>query len=151
LAGAVQAAWNLDEEGFGFVGKGDVQTVYTWSDNQLQTNAAKVQFRALTGMVTDYEWTCTRDTGQTQERGRSTTIETSGLVESVARERNQITGFNLYGWDEENTSSVTTSEGNVLGSCPTNWTASAITKDTYALPDSGLQVSIDGLNWYPLP
>jgi hypothetical protein len=151
LAGAVQAAWNLDKEGFGFVGKGDVQLVYGWNNNQLQNNVDDVEFRALTGLVTDYEWTCTKDTGQTQGRARSTTTETSGLVSSVARVRNQVTGFDLYGWDEENSSSVTTSEGNVLGSCPTNWAASAITEDTSALPGSGLQVSIDELNWYSLP
>ncbi|MDP2139817.1 MAG: hypothetical protein Q8L20_03300 [Gammaproteobacteria bacterium] len=152
LAGAVHAAWNLDEDGFGFVGKGDVQTVYGWNNNQLQRNAGDVEFRALTGMVTDYEWMCSRNTGdQTQDRSRSTTTETSGVLTSVARERNQVTGFNLSGWDEENSSSVTTSEGNVLGSCPANWTASAITEETYALPGSGLQVSIDGLNWYSLP
>jgi hypothetical protein len=152
LAGAVHAAWNLDEDGVGFVGKGDLQLVYGWNNNQLQNNVADVEFRALTGMVTDYEWTCTNsNNGNTQERARSTTTETSGLVSSVARVRNQITGFNLFGWDEESLSSVTTSEGNPLGSCPTNWTASAITEDTTALPGSGLQVSIDGLNWYTLP
>lgn len=123
-----QATWYLDEEGFGFVGKGDVQVVYGWNNNQLQINAGDVAFRALTGMVTEYEWTCSRDGGtQTQERARSTTTETSGLLSSEARERNQVTGFYLCGWDEDNSSSVTTSEGEVLGSCPRYCTGSSIT------------------------
>src|SRR5215204_1584872 len=85
--------------GTGFVGKGDVQTALGWNNKQLQDNAGSLQFTFVSTTVTEVSWICTNDRNEnTQERERTTTTDTSGVVSSVARERNQITGFNLNGF-----------------------------------------------------
>jgi hypothetical protein len=69
-------------------------------------------------VVTERTWICTNSNNQsTQERERTTTTSIQGVLESVARERNQITGFTLSGYDGTPTSSSTTA-GNQLNSCP---------------------------------
>src|SRR5215211_401993 len=81
--------------GTGFVGKGDVQLALGYNNKQLQDNAASLVFTATS--VSEQTWVCDRDAGpQTQERTRTTT--TQGVVSNIARERNQITGFNLTGY-----------------------------------------------------
>jgi hypothetical protein len=137
--------------GTGFVGKGDVQLVYGWNNGALQQNAAAVQFRASSSTVTESTWTCDRDAGpQTQERANTTTTTTEGIVSSIARERNQITGFILNGYD--GTPQVTEEkEGPEVGSCPSMWTAiDLVVGDPVPLPGGGLQVSIDGTDWFSL-
>jgi opacity protein-like surface antigen len=128
--------------GEGFVGKGDVQTALGFNNKQLQDNVNNIQFRTL--KVTETTWTCDRDAGpQTQERERTTT--TQGVVDMVARERNQITGFNLTGYSgpEEEIAN----EGPPVGSCPTGWTA--INQSSQVI-SSTLQVSADGTNFVSL-
>lgn len=136
--------------GTGFVGKGDVQEVFGWNNKALQDNANSVQFRVVTEEVTETTWTCDRDAGpQTQERARTTTTETQGVVSSVARERNQITGFNLIGYEGTPTTTSTT-EGPAVGSCPTNWTVT-VGPDTETISsETNFQVSNDGTNWFDL-
>ncbi len=56
--------------GTGFVGKGDVQLIYGWNNKQLQDNAANVQFRANSEVVTEVSWTCTNSNNQ-NERPRA--------------------------------------------------------------------------------
>jgi hypothetical protein len=142
-AGAVFAAVTFDPAtGTGFVGKGDVQTALGFNNKQLQDNVNNIQFRTL--KVTETTWTCDRDAGpQTQERANSTT--TQGVVDTVARERNQITGFNLTGYSgaEEEIGH----EGPAVGSCPTGWTA--INQSSQVI-SSTLQVSADGTNFVNL-
>jgi hypothetical protein len=148
-AGTALAAVTFDPEtGTGFVGKGDVQDVFGWNNKQLQDNAGSVQFRFVSEEVTETTWTCDRDAGpQTQERTRTTTTTTQGVVSSTARERNQITGFNLTGYSATPTES-STSEGPPIGSCPTGWTAINQNTDTIS-SSSGLQVS-NGGDWFNL-
>jgi hypothetical protein len=124
-AGAVFAVVTFDPaSGTGFVGKGDVQTAFGWNNNQLQQNAGSVNFEVQ--KVTEYSWTCKRDAGeQTQERARTTTAQQ--VVDKIARERNQITGFNLLGYSGPET--VSSSDGPPLGSCPTGWTADPISSE----------------------
>jgi hypothetical protein len=68
------AAWNINTDGTGFVGKGDVQQVYSWSNKDLQNNAGSVRFRANSEVVTEVSWICTNSKNEeTQERARTTT------------------------------------------------------------------------------
>ncbi|MFI7494481.1 hypothetical protein ACH9D2_07145 [Kocuria sp. M4R2S49] len=110
--------------GNGFVGKGDVQLAFGWNNKQLQDNAGQVDFEAVTESTTVGTWTCDRDAGpQTQERSRTTTTTTSGVVDAIARERNQITGFTLSGYSGTPVEVVTGSDGPAYLTCPTGWTA----------------------------
>jgi hypothetical protein len=118
------AAVTFDPEtGTGFVGKGDVQTAFGWNNKQLQQNAGGVSFEFESVTVTETEWTCTNDRNQNEQvRQRETTTTTTGLVDSIAREKNQITGFNLEGFSGEPTETSTT-EGPPVNSCPSGpWT-----------------------------
>jgi hypothetical protein len=109
------------DSGTGFVGKGDVQLALNYSNKQLQDNAGSLKFEYVGTEVTEVSWICTNSRNEnTQERERTTTTSTAGVVAAVARVRNQITGFNLNGYGADKTESSTT-EGNQLNSCPTNW------------------------------
>jgi hypothetical protein len=111
LSATAAFAYTLNPDGTGFVGKGEVQTAFGWNNNQLQQRAGTVGFEAVT--VTERSWVCTNANNEmVQERERTTT--TTGVLNSIARERNQITGFNLLGF----TSSSSTTEGPPLNTCP---------------------------------
>jgi hypothetical protein len=134
LGGAGAAlAYTLNDDGTGFVGKGEVQTAFGWNNQQLQRNADGVSFQVVT--ETEYTWTCTNTNNQnTQERERVTTEQQ--LVDSTTRDKNQVTGFTLLGTTGEPT--VIDSSGNQLYSCPTNWVisnqnAEVISSDLYAV------------------
>ena len=118
-AGAAFAAYTFDPAtGTGFVGKGDVQLIYGYNNQQLQTNASKIDFRAIT--TSETSWTCSRPapTPQdpnreiTQQRNNTTTAQ--GLATTVARDNSKgkngpVTGFNLIGYDSPPT--VISSDG----------------------------------------
>jgi hypothetical protein len=144
----------------GFVGKGDVQLVYNWNNKQLQDNAALVNFRINEGTTTS--WTCTRSwvTGPEQNptehevvQVRHTTTVLTGLIDEIARENSKgkdgpVTGFKLI-----STAGVSViNDGPEIGSCPA--APSEFVYDENAVTEStgtGLQVSTDGTNWYPIP
>jgi hypothetical protein len=146
------AAVTYDDEGVGFVGKGDVQIVYGWNNKQLQDNADLVQFRVNSTVVTEVSWECTNaNNDNTQERERTTTNTIQGVFEEEARLRNQITGFNLNGWEGAATVSSDT-EGPQLNSCPSGpWSLSTAAGDPEVISImGGVQVSIDGTEWLDL-
>jgi hypothetical protein len=154
VVSAVSAAVTFDAEtGIGFVGKGDVQLVFGWNNKALQDKADDVQFRASSKEVTEVSWTCTNTNNDNiQERARTTTTTIEGVVSSVLRERNQITGFILDGYDGEPTTSSET-DGPALNSCPSGpWVLTIPAGDPEVVDSSGggLEVSIDGENWYSL-
>jgi hypothetical protein len=131
--GAIGAVTFNPDTGTGFVGKGDVQLALGYNNAQLQANASSLQFTVSS--VEETTWTCDRDAGpQTQERHRTTTIQ--GVLDSVARERNQVTGFILNGYG----SSQVGHDGPPLGSCPTGWTAVDFQTNT-----SGGGLSVNGV------
>jgi hypothetical protein len=139
------------ETGAGFVGKGDVQLVFGWNNKALQDNAENVQFQAMSGMVSETTWTCKRDAGeQTQERTRTTTTSLQGVVSHTERVRNQITGFILAGYNGDPVTSEET-DGPAIGSCPNFWSVIE-GPDTEVLGSSGggLQVSVNGSDWFDL-
>ena len=137
--------------GTGFVGKGDVQYTFGRNNPARQANAANVGFRVSSIEVTEYSWTCDRDAGpQTQERARTATTTYQGLIASIARERNQITGFILSGYNGTPTTSTETS-GPPLWSCANFWTATNMTTNTLQASANGMEVTGDaGATWTAL-
>ncbi|GAA4452981.1 hypothetical protein GCM10023156_23210 [Novipirellula rosea] len=148
------SAWYVNGDGTGFVGKGDVQLVYGWNNAQLQTNAGAVTFRALIIEQSEVSWECTNANNEKiQERSRTTTTTIGGLLSSVTRVKNQVTGFNLEGFNgAPNSSSVT--EGPKLNSCPapaSTWSLTTPAGDPVAVGEATLlEVSINGTTWAPL-
>ena len=119
LASVAMAAVTFDPAtGTGFVGKGDVQLALGLNNAQLQAQAASLQFAVKNTVVTEVSWVCTNTNNERiQERARTTTTETQGVLSAVARERNQITGFNLTGYSGTPTTSSST-DGPAVNSCP---------------------------------
>lgn len=160
FAGLASAAVVVDDDGVGFVGKGDIQLIYDWNNKALQDcvgiagSSGCLSFRMASTSVTESTWTCTRDAStQRQERARTTTIATQALVAATARVRNQVTGFNLNGFDPNSpATTTTTTDGPALNSCPTFWSPSNLVTTTLPGGDPVLEISNDGgANWKPLP
>jgi hypothetical protein len=116
----------VDDAGVGFVGKGDVQLLFGWNNAALQdcakgTGCLEFDFDSESVVVTERSWICTNSNNQnTQERERTTTTTTTtgGLVASVARVKNQVTGFNLTGGDLDSVFPPPTTVGPQPNSCP---------------------------------
>ena len=108
--------------GMGFVGKGDVQYTYGMNNAKVQAVAPSVRFRAASTVVAEYNWTCWRTTPSgheiTQERHTTATTVTEGLVTTIARERNQFTGFILSGYINGDTTTTVTTSGQAVDTCP---------------------------------
>lgn len=147
LAAPATAAVSFDPgTGTGFVGKGDVQTAFTWNNQQLQKNASGVSFSYES--ADNYSAVCEWITGE-GTRGQKTHDVTHKVSTSVAstiaydpRVKNQITGFNLNGLG------TTTSSGTVPvvdGPCMGNsghggtWTSVELTSSS-----GGLYVTYSG-------
>jgi hypothetical protein len=141
--------------GVGFVGKGDVQSVYDWNNKDLQDKHLSVQFRVKSTVGTEVSWTCTKSSPQeiVQERSGTTTTSIQGLVSSTARERNQITGFILNGYYGDPNIGDPVTEGPAVGSCANPASGFEYDDNATSVPvsEGGLQVSIDdGENWFDL-
>lgn len=117
FTGAAQA-YTMDSLGNGFVGKGEVQTVFEWNNAKLQSNASGVTFSYRT--AEEYTAVCTFITGegtrgeQTHNVPREVTTAVSAAVAYDTRVRNQITGFTLQGFS---TTTVTGELPVVGGAC----------------------------------
>jgi hypothetical protein len=106
--------------GAGFVGKGDVQQAFGWSNKQLQDNAAALTFTY--SVVGSYTVVCTGHSNSNQNP-RSFSDREIGVLAGIdflsrrggADQSKQINGFVLSGMDEENV--VSSGEG-----CPAAWT-----------------------------
>jgi hypothetical protein len=119
LATISTAAVAQTYDGPNFVSKGSVQQALNLNNAGIQNGTFAFTYKTET--VTEVSWTCTNTRNENvQERERTTTTAVSGVISSSARERNQITGFNLTGFSGAVTE-TSTSEGNQLNSCPTNW------------------------------
>jgi hypothetical protein len=139
--------------GSGFVGKGDVQLLFGWNNKSLQDKADSLQFRAATEVVSEVSWICTNTNNEnTQEREQATTTTVQGVVSSVARERNQITGFVLTSYAGDVSVTTGSTEGPALNSCPGGpWTLSTPAGEPEIVStEGGLQVSADGQEWLVL-
>jgi hypothetical protein len=181
---ALRAAINIDEEGNGFVGKGDVQLLFLWNNAQLQSCASstsaqpgdagclRFEFTAETSRVEEVSWVCTNSNNENaQERSRTTTttVKHGGVVATVARVKNQVTGFNLGGLEPgvPELSSGPLTEGPQLNSCPSGpWTLTTPAGDPVAgegtasleltvtdTRNGGTSYAVrstDGTNWTPV-
>lgn len=154
LASPAAAAFTFDTEtGTGFVGKGDVQYTLGWNNTQLQAGAESVQFASVSEVVTETSWICTNSNNQQQqERERATTTSIAGLVDSIGRDKKQITGFILEGY-AGNPSQSSTTEGPAVNTCPNGpWTLTTPAGDPEVVSStSSLDVSGDnGITWTEL-
>jgi hypothetical protein len=149
LMAPASASVIVDDKGVGFVGKGDVQSVYDWNNSQLQQNAALVQFRfAAAGVVS---WQCEWWTGPTHNRKYHTVTESTEVLGSSIsldprkNKQGQITGFTLDGIQGEPTNYTG------IGACDGNKT---LVVDSITGPegrdDPLLEVSIDNQVWHEL-
>lgn len=94
-----------------------------------------------------YTWSCTK-TVQLGNGGESeivhqgsTTTTTQGVVSSIARERDQITGFHLTGYD----GSVTTeTDGPAAGTCPAS-PSGFVFDDNLETTTTGTGISVNGV------
>ena len=59
LASTVSASIAFEKGVGGFVGKGDVQKAYGWTNAELQENASRIGFYWDSFTQTTAEWTCT--------------------------------------------------------------------------------------------
>ncbi|MGD8200745.1 hypothetical protein ACQE98_08785 [Ornithinimicrobium sp. W1679] len=111
-AAGTATAYDLDAGGYGFVGKGEVQSVLGWNNKGLQTNAGAVGFTQIDRTVTEQAWECSNArSGKVQYRKLTTTTRTTALLDSAARMRNQVTGFSLDGFGPVTTDVSYVTEG----------------------------------------
>ena len=139
--------------GTGFVGKGDVQLVFGWNNKALQDNVGSVQFRLASETVTEVSWICTNSNNENEQpRSRTTTSSVQGVVSSIARERNQFTGFNLLGFLGSPVVVEGDPEGPAVNSCPSGpWSLTTPAGEPEVVSSTGgMQVSIDGVDWRDL-
>jgi hypothetical protein len=149
------ADWWINGDGTGFVGKGDVQSVYGWNDHDLQANAGLVMFRASVMEVSEVSWVCTNsNNNNTQVRTRTTTSSgASDLLHEIRlNSQGHVTGFNLLGWAGV-PNFTTTHDGPPLNSCPSGpWSLTQPAgAPTIISNESTGQVSIDAEAWLDLP
>lgn len=140
-AGPAAAAVTFDEgTGTGFVGKGDVQLALNLNNAQVQQQASTIagEFTYAATTVTEVSWICTNTKNENlQERERTTTTETSGVVAGVTRDsKKQVTGFNLTGYSGTPTESSAT-DGPAVNSCPTNWVLTTPAGDPVEISSTG--------------
>lgn len=106
LAGVASASVTFDPTtGKGFVGKGDVQTPWGWTNATLQAQAGNVVFAYNETDAADYDVTCEFDTGTIHvvhhviNKSASVYDTVTYDVKSASRTnpRGNVTGFNLTG------------------------------------------------------
>jgi hypothetical protein len=147
------AAVVVDEDGNGFVGKGDVQSVFDWNNSMLQDNAYNISFRYIAGGTATWHCIGTNPAGHVVI---STDHEaTFGINSGVAydprkNKTGQVTGFNLSGFTTDTGDTV------AIGSCPVNqnWQVQRTMVEGSLNFDGSvdpiLQVSNDGDIWHDL-
>ncbi|MGE5562177.1 MAG: hypothetical protein ACM3ZV_02590 [Bacillota bacterium] len=100
---AALASVTYDENGYGFVGKGDVQLAFGWNNKAAQDNAKSVSFSIESDDTYDVtcEWTTTTGGKFPQVIPHAVTNHKSSSVASAisydARLKNQYTGYTLNG------------------------------------------------------
>jgi hypothetical protein len=156
-AAAAFAAVTFDPAtGTGFVGKGDVQTVFGWNNKALQDNADYVDFRY--NSVTEASWQCSRphpsQEGEEIVQNRNRTTSVQGVLTTVARDNSRgkdgpVTGFYLNGWEGD---PVSDTEGPAFESCPADPSGFTLVPGSTVVVESGtgLAVTKDGVNWFPI-
>lgn len=145
--------------GWGFVGKGDVQTLYGWNNQKAQQYSTQVSFSYNT--VETYDAECTWET--VTGKGKiiyhlvpvTRTNSVNASVASDPRKTGQWTGWNLKGWN--GTPVITGGSVPQLGDpCPgVGWESSGnetgepgtITLVTQTSSSGGLYVTFGGVSY----
>ncbi|CAM5193943.1 hypothetical protein [Alishewanella longhuensis] len=153
-ASTASAAVTYDENGVGFVGKGDVQSLFDWNNSGFQNNAEFVQFRFSSGSQ-QASWVCGgyNNGGNYVTHAKNESYDSvSGSVNFHPKQKNQITGFVLLGVNASASSATTFVSPGECVAPNRNWTEYALVEGslTYEGSDPLLEVSIDGNAWYPL-
>lgn len=146
-SGTAAAATFDSSTGVGFVGKGDIQSLYGWNNQTLQAQADSVAFRYEAEAVLSTEWECTNpNTGN--ETVKTTTVTTTirNGVSNVTRVRNQVTGFILTGWRPPYVNNTVTAPNIAPGTCPGTSTLTGGPTPTENSSSAGLFAS-DGTGW----
>jgi hypothetical protein len=103
LSATAFAAVTVDSQGYGFIGKGDVQKALGYNNAQMQANAEKLMFAVTTETIVSWDeiW----DTGANSPKGvthHTATLSGSSTLSSAidydARKANQINGFIMNGF-----------------------------------------------------
>jgi hypothetical protein len=139
------AAVIVDENGVGFVGKGDVQLAFGWNNTQLQQNAGALAFYFTT--TEEASWECV-NVVRNVVRNRQTREQVRAVSSSIAYDgrknrQNHITGFNLNGYLDDAETIVT---GDDLHSCPQGqgWSYVPGSDETSAIDEGTVWVEHDG-------
>ena len=118
MAALPASAYTLNADGTGFVGKGEVQLVLGLNNAGVQA-LGNPSFTYSSTTAQETSWVCVNDrNANEQERSRTTTTATTGVVSSIARVKNQITGYNLSGFKAGSSTTVSSTEGPPINSCP---------------------------------
>lgn len=150
VAAPASAEVSIDSEGFGFVGKGDVQDAFGWNDHDLQANADHLMFRWAA--VETASWICRKvHKNNVTDVARSLAAGVMGDLAYSARQNKQghVTGFWMEGFVGEATAFA--SQGDyALWSCPGDpgqaKSGFVIVEGSQSSTsnDAGLEVSADG-------
>ena len=94
----VRAEVTWTPEDGGFVGKGDVQTLFGWNNATMQANHTSIEFELV--MQAGYTFECEWWTGPSHNRRHHTNtkeieLDINATVESSSRRTGQYTGWNL--------------------------------------------------------
>lgn len=116
IASTVSAAVTFNASGSGFVGKGDVQTMYGWNNKQMNDRASSISFRIVQKITENYVWECSSVTKQGEkitERSNRVTTFSRPVTTTIARDNKNgnITGFNLKGQPGTSSTSTNGAEG----------------------------------------
>jgi hypothetical protein len=149
ISGQANAEVIIDpDSGIGFVGKGDVQLFYGWSNKEVNAQAANVTFHTQIQQKTDHTWSCLNSNNdKTNERDKTTTTIEKSVITTVTRENKskQVTGFKLTGFSATTTNSES-SNGQAPGTCPVG---STLVAGSYEIDEEApvllaLKISLDG-------
>jgi opacity protein-like surface antigen len=157
ISSAAIAAVTYDENGYGFVGKGDVQLAFGWNNAAMQKNHLGVDFYVQSSAR--YEVVCewTTVTGGKNSKTilhdvtKKYTISDSAAIDSTSRKTGQYTGWHLNGYLDARPDSA---DLPTIGSgCPQGGTASdsdapgndAVVADAYYVgePATGLYATFN--------
>ncbi|QYJ74982.1 hypothetical protein [Shewanella sp. FJAT-52076] len=146
------AAVTYDEHGVGFVGKGDIQSIYDWNNSDLQQNATQLSFQFIgAGKVT---WLCEWWTGPDNNRKYHTVSESADAVSATVamdprkNKQGQITGFQLLGTEDSDSDSL------AVGECGGEGAGKQLVEGSIQYEGSEepmLQVKFADGDWYDLP
>jgi hypothetical protein len=156
LSALANAAVTYDENGVGFVGKGDVQSIYDWNNSMFQDNHEDVRFQMVSGGGTTWKCSGLNPAGKLviQTKGSdSEELDFEVGYDARKNRQGQVTGFILTGVIE---SGMTIYQSiDYCSQAPNDkWTDYRLVDGS--INDNGggdpvLQVSIDGEEWYDLP